>query len=86
MGSLLNNRSAVITGAASGIGEATARLFSENGAKVLAFDLDPSVATKFNNVDSISGIQLDISSDKAPVPTNIYPISVTFDTSQLDIS
>ena len=56
MNSLLNNRSAVITGAASGIGEATARLFSENGAKVLAFDLDPSVATKFNNVDSISGI------------------------------
>ena len=66
MGSLLNNRSAVITGAASGIGEATARLFSENGAKVLAFDLDPSIESKFNNVDSISGIKLDISSDNAP--------------------
>ena len=33
---------------------------------MLAFDLDPSIESKFNNVDSISGIKLDISSDNAP--------------------
>ena len=51
---LLENRLAVITGAASGIGEASANLFAENGAKVLAFDLDDSIIEKFkDNTDNI---------------------------------
>ncbi len=35
----LRNRSAIVTGAASGIGQATARLFAEEGARVIAVDL-----------------------------------------------
>lgn len=38
----LSNKSAIITGAASGIGRATAELFAERGARVLAVDLDPA--------------------------------------------
>jgi 3-oxoacyl-[acyl-carrier protein] reductase len=35
----LKDRSAIVTGAASGIGQATARLFAEEGARVLVVDL-----------------------------------------------
>ncbi len=63
---LLENRLTVITGAASGIGEASANLFAENGAKVLAFDLDDSIVEKFKNNNSITGFKLDIASNSAP--------------------
>lgn len=36
----LENRTAIVTGAAGGFGEATARLFVENGARVAIADLD----------------------------------------------
>jgi 3(or 17)beta-hydroxysteroid dehydrogenase len=40
MSGLLQDRSVVVTGAASGIGSATTRLLLEEGAKVLATDID----------------------------------------------
>ncbi|MBI2433754.1 MAG: SDR family oxidoreductase [Candidatus Hydrogenedentes bacterium] len=40
MGSLLENQVAIITGAARGIGAATARLFAREGAKVVVSDRD----------------------------------------------
>src|SRR5262249_42932436 len=39
----LSNKVAVITGAGSGIGEATVRVFLEAGARVVAVDLNPEL-------------------------------------------
>src|SRR4051794_23173770 len=47
----LRNKVAVITGAASGIGEATARVFLEAGARVVAVDLNPDLGRTFEGVD-----------------------------------
>jgi NAD(P)-dependent dehydrogenase (short-subunit alcohol dehydrogenase family) len=47
----LNNKVAVITGAGSGIGEATARVFVEAGARVIAVDLNPELPRIFEGAD-----------------------------------
>ena len=48
------NKIAIITGGGSGIGFATARLFAEQGAQVIIFEIDDLSATEA--VDSIHGI------------------------------
>ncbi|HEV8694639.1 MAG TPA: SDR family oxidoreductase [Lysobacter sp.] len=46
MSARLQNKVAIVTGAASGIGAATARLFVEHGAQVIGLDRNPSAVTR----------------------------------------
>jgi len=60
----VNGIAAVVTGAASGLGEATARALAARGAKVAVFDRDTERGTKV--ADEIGGIfcEVDVTSDE----------------------
>jgi len=60
----LKDKVAVITGAGSGIGHATAELFASEGARVLAVDL-PGVACSFSS-DRIVPFEADVAADDSP--------------------
>lgn len=68
MSERLEGKVAFITGGASGIGEATAFLFGEHGAKVIVADIDKDAALNTSRklsssgIDSL-GIQLDVTRD-----------------------
>src|SRR5690348_17891165 len=60
----INGIAAVVTGAASGLGEATARALAERGAKVAIFDRDADRGEKV--ASEIGGIfcEVDVTSDE----------------------
>lgn len=63
----LAGKIAIVTGAASGIGEASARLFAEEGAQVLAVDRPESaIDTVHAGNKSIEAFAADITGDDAP--------------------
>ena len=64
---LLQGKAAIVTGAASGIGAASAALFAEQGAQVLAVDRpDTGLAAKHAGNNAIHALELDITGDAAP--------------------
>ena len=63
----LEGKSAIITGAASGIGAASARLFAERGARVLAVDRPGTpLSEQHAGQPAISALALDITGEDAP--------------------
>jgi len=62
----LSNRCALVTGAADGIGEATARLFAAEGARVLAVDVAAEkLAAAWRGVAGVTPFAIDIAAETA---------------------
>ena len=72
----LQDRVAVITGAGSGIGAATARRFAEEGAKIVAVDMDEKSGQAI--ADELGGIFVKADVTNADDVANMY--KVAFDT------
>lgn len=59
----LEHKIAMITGGASSMGAAMAKLFAEEGATVIAADINEENLAKISELDNVEGIKLDVSSD-----------------------
>ncbi len=59
----LVNKIAIITGGASGMGTAMAKLFAKEGATVIAADINEGNLAKISELENIEGMKLDVSSD-----------------------
>ena len=57
----LDNKVAIVSGAAQGLGQAIATRLAAEGATVLAFDIQPGIHTAFNGNPKIRTLQADVS-------------------------
>lgn len=60
----LDNKVAIITGGASGIGECMVDLFSQEGAIVIAADINEAALEKASQKKNVYGMKLNVSSDE----------------------
>ncbi|KMY55351.1 tungsten formylmethanofuran dehydrogenase [Bacillus sp. FJAT-27231] len=60
----LENKVAIITGGASGMGERMAHLFSQEGATVIAADINEAALEKISQFDNIHGMKLNVASEE----------------------
>ncbi|WP_256759496.1 SDR family NAD(P)-dependent oxidoreductase [Cohnella sp. WQ 127256] len=60
----LDNKVAIITGGASGIGESMADLFAQEGAIVIAADINEAALEKVSQKQNINGMKLNVASDE----------------------
>lgn len=60
----LQDKVTIITGGASGMGAAMAKLFAEEGATVIAADINEDNLKKVAEHENVEGIRLDITSDE----------------------
>lgn len=86
-GRLLRRRVALITGAASGIGRATAQLFGEHGARVVAVDVDDIGGHQtVENIRSNSGDSIFVRADVGRMDEVKQAVQVSLDHyGQLDV-
>lgn len=61
----LNEKVAIVTGGASGIGEGMVNLFRSEGATVIAADINEEALQKADAKENVHGMKLDVSSDEA---------------------
>lgn len=61
----LNDKVAIITGGASGMGREMVDLFTKEGAQVIAADINEKAVAAVNELDNVHGIVLDVSSDES---------------------
>ncbi|QQZ10214.1 SDR family NAD(P)-dependent oxidoreductase [Heyndrickxia vini] len=60
----LENKVAIVTGGASGMGERMVQLFSQEGAKVIAADINETALEKISQIDNVTGMKLNVSSEE----------------------
>ena len=60
----LDNKITIITGGASGMGAAMAKLFAAEGATVIAADINEENLAKIAELDHVEGMKLDVTSDE----------------------
>ena len=64
---LLSGRKAIVTGGASGIGEAIVLAYAREGAQVLVVDLpDSATSQNFTDVEGVTPLEQDITETDAP--------------------